>query len=199
MAVPLTDQLEHDQDVDLIEAIQVGDDSALSDLIDRNERWVRGVVFAAIGDAGALDDVMQKVWLSVWQRSKQLDDTRRWRHWLYRTARNAAIDFGRKKTRRRKLWKALSQEMAGHDAGAQPGPGPDRMAAIKEEHRRVLEGIHSMPALYREPFVLRHLEGWSYRQIAEALDLPVDTVGTRLVRARRLLQELMGAEDGESS
>ena len=195
MAVPLTDQLEHDQDVDLIEAIQQGDDQALTELIQRNDRWVRGVVFAAIGDANALDDVMQKVWLSVWQRSRTLDDVRRWRHWLYRTARNAAIDFGRKKQRRRKLWKALSQEMAGKDAGAQPGPHPDRMAAIKEEHRQVLDAIHTMPALYREPFVLRHLEGWSYRRISEALELPVDTVGTRLVRARRLLQELMGYHD----
>jgi RNA polymerase sigma-70 factor (ECF subfamily) len=48
-----------------------------------------------------------------------------------------------------------------------------------------------MPAIYREPFVLRHLEDWSYRQIAETLDLPVDTVGTRLVRARRMLQETL--------
>jgi RNA polymerase sigma-70 factor (ECF subfamily) len=55
----------------------------------------------------------------------------------------------------------------------------------------VLEAIRALPALYREPFVLRHLQGWSYRQIAETMGLPVDTVETRLVRARRLLREAL--------
>ena len=49
--------------------------------------------------------------------------------------------------------------------------------------------IAGLPVLYREPFVLRVLEGWSYEQIGEALRLPKDTVETRLVRARRLLRE----------
>ena len=46
-----------------------------------------------------------------------------------------------------------------------------------------------MPVLYREPFVLRHVSGWSYKEIAAVLDLAVDSVETRLVRARRFLRE----------
>ena len=57
----------------------------------------------------------------------------------------------------------------------------------------MLQAIAKLPELYREPFVLKHMDGWSYAQIAEAMNLPVDTVETRLVRARRLLrQELTG-------
>ena len=48
-----------------------------------------------------------------------------------------------------------------------------------------------LPAIYREPFVLRHLEDWSYAEIGEVLGLSVDTVETRLVRARRLLREML--------
>ena len=48
--------------------------------------------------------------------------------------------------------------------------------------------IEKLPVLYREPFVLRHLNGWSYREIADVLDMPVDSVETRLVRARRMLR-----------
>jgi RNA polymerase sigma-70 factor (ECF subfamily) len=63
-----------------------------------------------------------------------------------------------------------------------------------ERHEAVLDAVASLPALYREPFVLKHLEGWSYRQIGEALGLPTDTVETRLVRARRRLRQKLAGE-----
>ncbi len=69
---------------------------------------------------------------------------------------------------------------------------PPHHAAISEEQRHLLiEAIRALPALYREPFSLRHVHGWSYREIGEVLDMPVDTVETRLVRARRQLREAL--------
>lgn len=200
MAAPLTNDaglgrdLDHDLDQELFEALSAGDEQALAEFVHRNEAWVRGVVFSALSDTDALDDVMQKVWLAVWQRCGQLEDTRRWRHWLYRMARNAAIDFGRKKQRRRKLWQRLTHEMLG-SGGERFEADPMRSVSTREQHESVLAAIKALPAMYREPFVLRHLESWTYKQIAETLDLPVDTVGTRLVRARRMLQETLGASN----
>jgi RNA polymerase sigma-70 factor (ECF subfamily) len=52
-----------------------------------------------------------------------------------------------------------------------------------------LRAIQALPVLYREPFVLRHLQGWTYKEIAEVMDMRVDSVETRLVRARRFLRE----------
>ncbi len=187
MALPLTQEQAHDHDQMLVEAVQAGDAEALAELIRRNERWVRGVVYSVLSDADALDDVMQKVWLAVWQRCRQMDDVTRWRYWLYRMARNAAIDAGRKRKRQRNLWQRFREELMG---GGRAGPAqPGKTASLKEQHQRVLAAVDAMPGIYKEPFVLRHLEGWTYRQIAQTLDLPVDTVGTRLVRARRLLRE----------
>jgi len=199
MALPLTneagpDLAQRDLDQELFEALSAGDEQSLAEFVHRNEAWVRGVVFSALGDTDALDDVMQKVWLAVWQRCGQLEDTRRWRYWLYRMARNAAIDFGRKKQRRRKLWQRLTHEMLGR--GGEPVEADATHAvSIREQHQGVLDAIQGLPEIYREPFVLRHVESWTYKQIAETLDLPVDTVGTRLVRARRMLQEALGASD----
>ena len=56
--------------------------------------------------------------------------------------------------------------------------------------------IQALPALYREPFVLRHVNVWSYRQIAEMMNMPVDSVETRLVRARRFLRESLKGKVG---
>ena len=188
MAVQVTQPQDADLDIELMQGIQHGQEPSLTGLITRNERWVRGVVYAVLTDADLLDDVMQQIWLRVWQRAGELEDVRRWRHWLYRMARNAAIDAGRKKTRRRKLWQRLGQEMLGRKEYDR-SPGPLRLATVSEDHGRLLGVVDAMPEIYREPFVLRHLEGMTYKQIAEALDLPMDTVGTRLVRARRLLQQ----------
>lgn len=192
MALPLAQDPAHDHDQLLVEAVQAGDGEALAELIHRNERWIRGVVYSVLSDADALDDVMQKVWLAVWQRCRQMDDVRRWRYWLYRLARNAAIDAGRRRQRQKNLWRRFREELLG--GGRSGPPQPVRALSLKEQHQHVLAAVNAMPAIYKEPFVLRHLEGWTYRQIAQTLDLPVDTVGTRLVRARRLLQEQLGEQ-----
>ena len=71
--------------------------------------------------------------------------------------------------------------------------GIENFHAPFHQRETMLKAIGKLPEIYREPFVLKHLDGWSYAQIAEAMGLPVDTVETRLVRARRLLrQELAG-------
>ncbi|MDO8630448.1 MAG: sigma factor-like helix-turn-helix DNA-binding protein, partial [Phycisphaerales bacterium] len=61
----------------------------------------------------------------------------------------------------------------------------------------VLSAIMALPAIYREPFVLRHMNDWSYRRISDVMGLPVDTVETRLVRARRLLREVLVGRIGQ--
>ncbi len=181
-----------DQDRPLFEALAAGDEGALAELMQRHGRWVRGVVFAVLGPVDELDDVVQKVWLTVWRRANTLDDANRWRYWLYRIAHNAAIDAGRKRQRRRGLWKRFTSGMRTEQAES-PGNAVHQRLEQSEQHKRVLAAIHGLPEIYREPFVLRHLEDWSYRQIAEAMDLPVDTVETRLVRARRLLREALAS------
>ncbi len=179
-------QPDYDQDVLLVEALQAGDEQVLGEFIQRQERWVRGVVYSVLGNSPQIDDVMQRVWMNVWQRIGSLEDARRWKHWLYRMARNASIDMGRRHQRRRNLWQRLTQEKRGK---LDSGVNPLQTTMAKEVHAKVLAAIDKMPAIYREPFVMRHVEQWSYKQIAETLDLPIDTVGTRLVRARRMLKE----------
>ncbi len=174
-----------DSEAPVIDAIKQGDRYAFSELVQRQSGWVRGVVFGVLGRNDAVDDVCQQVWTTVWQRISKLRESNRWKPWVYRLARNAAIDAGRDTTRRRARFQAMTPAMA---AAAQAGrSGPD--SAIQEKHKEVLAAVQALPSLYREPFVLRHLSGWSYREIASVMDMPVDSVETRLVRARRFLRE----------
>ncbi len=182
--MPLSD--DDDRDQPLIEAIQRGDRFAFEELVRRHGSWVRSVVFGVLGSRDVVDDVVQQVWTTVWRRIAELRDTRRWRPWLYSLSRNAALDAGRQLTRRREQMRSMLAE-----APRRSGLATAAASDLSEQHAEVLEAIESLPALYREPFVLRHVNGWSYKEIAGVMNLPVDTVETRLVRARRRLREML--------
>ena len=179
-------------DAELVEAAQRGERGALDAFVRRHDRWVRGVVYSNLGNASIVDDVVQHVWTNVWQQIGTLVDSQRWRGWLYRMAKNAAIDAGQKAARIRRRTNPLLSD----DVAAAGEATPLRGAIQSEQLRTVLDAVAGLPVIYREPFVLRHIEDWSYEQIGEALSLPVDTVETRLVRARRLLREALAGRVG---
>lgn len=173
-----------DAETPVIAAARGGDRYAFTELMRRHNGWVRGVIYGVLGDRDAVDDVAQQAWMTVWLRIGELRDAERWRSWMYRLVRNAAVDAGRESTRRRaRMYPGPT------DAAADRGSAPDRNMSGWEKREAILEAIRGLPALYREPFVLRHLNGWSYAKIADLMDMPVDSVETRLVRARRLLRE----------
>lgn len=174
----------YDVETPVIEAIRDGDRYAFGELMRRHHAWVRGVVFAVLGNQDGVDDVTQQVWTRVWLQIGKLKETSRWRPWIYRMARNTAIDAGREMTRRRQRTRLLAAEF---DANAKvQAPGEELLS--DDKHRTIMRAVQGLPAIYREPFVLRHVNGWSYKEMAGVMGLPEDTIETRLVRARRLLR-----------
>ncbi len=187
MAMPATEDFE--SELPVIDAIRGGDRYAFKELVERHDAWVRGVVYGVLGKRDCIDDVCQQVWTQAWRRIGELRDSAVWRSWLYRLTKNAAIDAGREITRRRNRLPSTSIEFASAQAATNEDDD-----TTSERHGKALDAIRGLPALYREPFVLKHMNGWSYKQIAETLGLPVDTVETRLVRARRFLREALRNE-----
>lgn len=188
-----SDTVRTDAELPVIEAVRQRDPDALAELMRRHGRWVRGVIFAAIGSPDELDDVVQKVWFQVWREAERLDDPARWRSWLYRIARNAATDVVRRRQREKRLYARLETQAPSASSFVAE---PVHSVAADESYQRMLQAIASLAPLYREPFVLRHLENWSYQEIGEVLGLPVDTVETRLTRARRKLREKLRGPEG---
>ncbi|MEZ6082836.1 MAG: sigma-70 family RNA polymerase sigma factor [Phycisphaerae bacterium] len=84
-------------------------------MLRRHDRWVRGVVYGVLGSNDLIDDVVQQVWTTVWEKIADLRDTSRWRVWLYRLARNAAVDAGRNVTKHRERTCALPAQMVDAD------------------------------------------------------------------------------------
>lgn len=172
----------------LVAEAQQGERLAADRLVREHAGWVRSVIYGVTGRADSVDDIAQQVWARVWESLGTLEDPRRLRAWLGAIARNTAIDASVKQRRWRDLAGRLDDKV---ETPARSGKSPFAVAVGNEVQQILLRGVRSLPALYREPFVLRHLEDWSYAEIGEVLSLPVETVETRLVRARRLLRELL--------
>lgn len=181
----------------VVSAARRGDHHATEQLVKEHERWIRSVIFAVLGRGELVDDVAQQVWTRVWEKLPTLSRPQNLRSWLYRIARNAAIDAGKHARLQRDAESALQIDPLAPHPRASATSTHDAPAG--ELHGAIMQAIRALPAIYREPFVLRHLQEWSYAEIGEVLSLPVATVETRLVRARRLLRELLADEAGTTT
>lgn len=171
----------------MIAGAQRGDRAAADRLVRDHDGWIRSAIYAVTGRPELVDDVAQQVWARVWERLDTLKEPGRLRSWLYSVARNAAIDASISERQRQARTNGLRVSAVSGPAGVDPAG-----AAVGEElQQTLLSAVQALPAIYREPFALRHLQDWSYAEIGEVLGLPVETVETRLVRARRLLREML--------
>ncbi len=137
--------------------------------------------------------------------------------WLFRIAMNAAVSRIRKSRRRQTVsldavvnekggWKTSYGGSVGNSI-ADPSPAPGEQAEQSEDHRAVVHALEKLDSEYRALLVMRDLEGFDYKQMAEILDMPLGTLKSRLFRARVALRELLqdhfrsrrrqGSEPGE--
>lgn len=116
------------------------------------------------------------------------------RPWLLAIVRNTSFTW---LARNRAAAMTVPYEEEAH-AIADADADPARLALCADDRRRVDAALERLPAEFRETVILRELEELSYREIAEALAIPIGTVMSRLARGRRLLaQYLAETEEGD--
>lgn len=167
-----------------VEAARRGDREAISALWREHRRWVAAVLLAHKPSFVDLEDLLQDVAMTMVKRIHTLRDTTNARAWL----RTVAVNAARASARSGKL----RQHAPLPNSDTHPGLGPiDEALAGHEQVRNVLEAAARLPEAYREPLMLRAIQGMRSRQISEILGIPEPTVDTRVARARRLLREQM--------
>jgi RNA polymerase sigma-70 factor (ECF subfamily) len=134
------------------------------------------------GDAQIAEDAAQETFIQAWLHLPSYRPQASLRSWLYRIAVNAATDMLRKE--KRILPNAL-EDLQLQD----PQLDPEALFFQEERTALVRRAILSLPDASRAVLVLREYEGMSYHEIAEALDIPVGTVMSRLNYARKTLRD----------
>lgn len=159
-----------------------GDRAAFERLFLRYAPMVHGVLLARVARADA-DDLMQDVFVTALERLSSFAGEEKLGAWLATVARNKVID----------AWRTKPKLMAVQEVTTSQPP--------RREANEVLAVIRTLPEAYREPLVLRLVEGLSGPEIAEQVGLTPDSVRVNLFRGMKLLRERLGlaAEEGEDA
>jgi len=176
MTVPAINETE------LVTRAQNGERNAFSELVRIHAQGVMNVIYRMCGDAQIAEDAAQETFIQAWLHLASYRPQTSLRSWLYRIAVNAATDMLRKE--KRILPNAL-EDLQLKDQE----PGPEALFFQEERTALVQRAILSLPDASRVVLVLREYQGMSYHEIAEALDIPVGTVMSRLNYARKSLKD----------
>jgi len=159
-----------------LERASAGDSNAFAELVREHQGMVFSIAYHYLQDRSLAEDLAQEVFLELYQNLGRIQSTAHLTFWLRRVTANRCIDQGRKKLRRRELALEESPEPAADD------PPSDPLLL-----QRFRQSLAVLPERQRMVVILRFQEGLGPAEIAEALEMPVNTVKSTLHRS---LEEL---------
>ena len=179
----------------LVEGARRGEAEAFGELVRRYQHRIVNYISAMVNDRADAEDVAQEVFVRCYRALGQFRGESSFKTWLYQIATNAAwTELGR---RRSSLEDAAGDPAATPHAFGDASSGENLEASLIQRDA-IDRALATLPAELREAVVLRDVEGLDYREIAEALDIPIGTVMSRIFRARQKLKELLReARDGQ--
>ena len=163
-------------DAELARAARHGSRSAFGRLYDRYARMVHGIVLARVPRT-EVDDLVQDVFLAAWRQLSTLRDDGAFGGWLAMIARNRAHDYHR----RSREFAELPENLPAAERHS-----PEALAA--------LEAIRALPEAYREPLLLRLVEGMSGEEIAARTGMTPASVRVNLHRGMKQLRQILNSE-----
>jgi RNA polymerase sigma-70 factor (ECF subfamily) len=189
------------EDRDLVIRASQGDIGAFTKLVQDNSSLVYRVALRLLGSENA-QDASQEVWVRVWRNIRNFRGESAFSTWLYRITVNTCLSVRQKEARRdeRELGDQMPYlpEPPGGDAD------PEATALNAERREEIQDALQHVRAEHRVALVLRHMEGLSYAEIAEVLDVPDGTAKGWVSRGRAAMlvalaqqrsQENMGEGD----
>jgi RNA polymerase sigma-70 factor (ECF subfamily) len=174
----------------LVEAARNGSAEAFGELVDRYRAPVVRLAYSLTHDPDDAKDIAQDAFLRAFRRMQSFQPDRPFSRWLFVIARNVSLDAIRRK--RRSLTVLPSERST-------PELGPEDWALRNDDAQRLREAMEGLPAHYRTVLELYYMSGLRYREIAEALEIPIGTVKTYITRAKRRLRDELWSEEMQAA
>ena len=181
-------------EAELVAELQAGSDSAFDYLVTYYHSSVYNLVYGILSDAADAADVTQEVFLRVFRGIHGFRRSSSLKTWLYRVSIRQALNH------RRWCWRHHRQQVS-IDADAEENGSlhelqnsdatPFEQCATHEMQVNVRRALAEVPPIFRSAVILRDLEGLSYEEVAEVLEVSVGTVKSRILRGRRMLKEIL--------
>lgn len=185
-------------DRELVERVQEGDQDAFRILFDRYHRRAHAVAFGVVKNHQDAADVVQDGFVKVHRHIGQFQGSSSFYTWLYRIIMNLAIDH----VRRRKNAKGVEyDDGVGREADEIAGDGtllprildanPSKTVIRRELLEKIQAALDELPEYHRAVIVLREIDGLSYEEMSEVLEVPKGTIMSRLFHARKKMQSAL--------
>jgi RNA polymerase sigma-70 factor (ECF subfamily) len=172
------------EDAQLIARVLSGETEAYGVLVGRYQEVLYRYAVGMVHDADTAADLVQDSLVKAYTRLSSCQDPARFGAWLYRILVNRCKDH--LKSRRRH-----DVPLEEDTATAPESYGPAHTTDRSNLGRVVERALATLPEAQREAFLLKHLEGHSYEEMAEMLDVSVSALKMRVMRAREVLQGLL--------
>jgi RNA polymerase sigma-70 factor (ECF subfamily) len=160
--------------------------------VERHQRKVYTFARYYLGNPEEAEDVTQEVLVRMWRQWRKLD-AERLGPWLLRVTRNACYDLLRRRRSAAKLVvpepEVEGLEQAAVETAAAGDPDPQARAEAADFRRHLRSALGELGEPMKSIVILREIQGFKYREISDALDLPLNTVRVYLHRGRRRLRE----------
>jgi len=182
-----------------IEQVLAGDQDAYEDIVLMYQERVYFVCYKILYNAQEAEDAAQEAFLRAYMNLEKFDQSRKFSTWIFRIATNLCID----KLRKKKPDYSLDANIPGTEGMNMYATMeseerlPDEKVASMELGEQIQYALQQLPDTYRPAVVLRYMEERSLKEISDILNLPLNTVKSRVYRGRELLREqLMELERG---
>ena len=182
----------------LVAQVARGESQALEALYDRYASTVLGISLKIMGDQAAAEDVLQETFWRVWRSAASYQSQRgSFTGWLFRIARNLAIDAYRRRNIRPRPITDVDDSDSKIDQTPDPNMDVAQQSQLLFNHKQVLSALATLPGVQRQVIEMAYFHGMTRQEIAEATGEALGTIHTRARLALQKLREELQREEFE--
>lgn len=178
---------------------QVQDRKLFDQLIEKHHKQAYNIAYRMSGNHADAEDLTQEAFIRAFRFFDQYKKDMPFEAWFYKIMSNAFVDGLRRKPKAH--ISSLDQPLVSDDGDCymdvkDTSAGPEDITLSGELERKIQEALQKIPEVFRLAVIYVDIEGLSYEEVAEATQINIGTVRSRLHRGRRLLREKLGNMDG---
>lgn len=170
-----------------------GDQQAFAQLVEEHQKRVYNLALRMVKNPADAEEVVQEAFVNAWRGLACFKGESSFATWMHRLTTNACIDFLRREKNRRQMdQRPLEDENTGGQLDVpDQSPTPQQRLERRERVQMLREALRQLSEEHRQVLELRAMDGLSYEEIGQLLDLPPGTVKSRLARGRLALKKLL--------
>lgn len=180
----------------LIQELKEGKDSAFKIIVDEYQNMVYSTCLAIVKNGEDAEDIAQEVFVQVYQSIHTFKGESKLSTWIYRIATTKSLDHERKKKRKKRF--GFVKSIFGEDNEAVVNPPDFNHPGValdqKENAATLFKAIDKLPENQKIAFILNKVEGLSYQEVSDVMQVSVSSIESLLHRAKNNLRKILEAD-----